>query len=341
MRDRAAASIMSPACSSSISLCTRRAQEQGPAASRWLLNPSSANAGNPAVLNGLRSENTIDFTNTSAAAFGQLTWHATDRLRLQAGGRVNYDRKSGSYVAIVTTGSGSTTLNSDQRGVLAPQSYQPRFSDWNLSYDFTASYDVAHDILAYATYAHTFKSGGINLSGLPLDANNNPILSAATVRPETVDHYELGLKTRFFDRRVTLNLAAFWSDIGDYQATVTNGQLGVLRGYLANADRVRVRGLELEFSARPTSRLSLYANGAFTDGKYVRFTDAPCPPELSGGATATAANPASSPGTPGGFSPANCNISGQWLPGISRWAALRLRCAAAVLLSAEASPPSA
>jgi iron complex outermembrane receptor protein len=82
-----------------------------------------------------------------------------------------------------------------------------------------------------------------------------------------------------------------------------------------------VRGVEADFSARPTSRLSLYANGAFTDGKYVKFVDAPCPPELSGGATATAANPPSAPGTPGGFSPANCNISGQWLPGISRWAA--------------------
>jgi iron complex outermembrane recepter protein len=299
---------------------TTGAQEQGPAASRWLLNPSSANAGNPAVLNGLRSENDIRLETSSLAAFGQVSWRVTHRLRLQPGLRLNYDKKIGSYVAVVTTGTGSTILNSDQRGILAPQSYSARFSAWNVSGDFTASYDVAKDVLAYATYARSFKSGGINLAGLPLDAANNPILGAATVKPEKVDHFEIGLKTQFLDHRATLNLAAFWTSIKDYQATVTNGQLGVLRGYLANADEVRVRGVEADFSVRPVRGLSLYASGAFTDHEYVKFVDAPCPPELAGGATATAANPASPPGTPGGFSPANCDISGQWLPGISRWA---------------------
>ncbi|HEU0133619.1 MAG TPA: TonB-dependent receptor [Allosphingosinicella sp.] len=299
---------------------TTGAQEQGPAASRWLLNPSSANANNPAVLNGLRSENDIRLETTSLAAFGQVSWRVTDRLRLQPGLRVNYDKKIGSYEAIVTTGTGSTVLNNDQRGILAPQSYEAKFSDWNVSGDFTLAYDLAPDVLAYATYAKSFKSGGINLAGLPLDASNNPILSAATVKPEKVDHFEIGLKTQFLDRRATLNLAAFWTSIEDYQATVTNGQLGVLRGYLANAEKVRVRGLEADFSIRPARGLSLYASGAFTDHEYVRFVDAPCPPELAGGAAASAANPASPPGTPGGFSPANCDISGQWLPGISKWA---------------------
>ena len=299
---------------------TTGAQEQGLAASHWLLNPTSANANNPAVLDGLRSENDILLKTTSLAAFGQLSWKLTDRLSLQPGLRVNYDRKSGSYDAVVTTGTGSTTLNADQRGVLAPQSYRPSFSDWNLSGDFTVTYDVTDDVHAYATYARSFKSGGINLSGLPLDAANNPILSVGSVRPETVNHYELGLKTQFLDRRATLNLAAFWTEIADYQATVTNGQLGVLRGYLANADKVRVRGVEADLSVRPSERLQAYVSGAFTDHEYVKFVDAPCPPELSGGAAASAANPASSAGTAGGFSPANCDISGQWLPGISKWA---------------------
>ena len=313
---------------------TTGAQEQGEAASRWLLNPgaavppgssaclpATANACNPAILNGLRSENGIVLESTSTAAFGQLTWRIADRLRLQPGIRLNYDRKRGSYVAVVTTGTGSNVLNNDQRGVLAPQSYAPEFSDWNLSFDFTIAYDFAPDILGYATYARGFKSGGINLSGLPLDGQNNPILAVATVAPESIDHFELGLKNQFWNRRITLNLAAFWTEISDYQATVTNGQLGVLRGYLANADKVRVRGFEVEFIARPTRRLSLYASGAFADGEYVRFVDAPCPPELAGGTTAGAGQTPSAPGTPGGISPQYCDVSGQWLPGISRWSA--------------------
>ena len=299
---------------------THGLQVQGPAASRYLLNPTSTAASNPAVLDGLRSVNEIGFKNTSLAAFGQISWRVTDRLRLQPGLRVNYDRKTGDYTATVTTGTGSTTLGADQRGVLAPQSYAPRFSDWNVSGDVTASYQITDTVLGYATYARSFKSGGINLSGLPVDAQNNPILGAGSVKPETVNHYEAGLKTQFLDRRATLHLAAFWTDVRDYQATVFNGQLGVLRGYLANAGKVRVRGVEVDLAVRPTDRLSLYANGAFIDAKYQRFVDAPCPPELSGGAAASAANPASPPGTPGGFSPAACDISGQRLPGVSRWA---------------------
>ena len=309
---------------------TQGLQVQGPAASAFLLNPTSANSKNPAVLNGLTSRNTIGFTNTSAALFGKLTWHVTDRLQIAPGLRLNYDKKDGDYVSTVTTGAGAalncsvaaqgaSTVVRDQCGVLAPQSYQPSFDNWNLSGDITAAYTVTSDVHAYATYARSYKSGGINLSGLPLDATNTPILNAATVKPEKVNHFELGLKTQLLDRRLTLNLAGFWTEISDYQATVTNGQLGVLRGYLANAGKVRTRGLEFDSAFRPSSRFSVYANGAYTDAKYVKFVDAPCPPELSGGTTATATNPATPAGT-GTVSPANCDISGQRLPGVSKWA---------------------
>ena len=322
---------------------TQGSQVQGAAASRYLLNPgtvptgatgcapATANACNPAVLNGLTATNAIGFDNTSLAVFGKLNWQVVGELHLQPGLRVNYDKKSGTYSSIVTTGTGAllscttaaqagSTIVRDQCGVLSPQAYEPRFDAWNVSGDATLSYDFSTDIHGYATYAKSFKSGGINLSGLPLDAGNNPILSATTVKPERVNHYEIGLKTQFADRRVTLNLAAFWTDIQDYQATVTNGQLGVIRGYLANAAKVRSRGVEFDSAFRPNERVNLYVNGAYTDARYVRFPDAPCPPELAGGTTATVANPASPAGTAGGFSPAFCDISGQILPGVSKWA---------------------
>jgi iron complex outermembrane receptor protein len=298
---------------------TQGLQVQGPAASAFLLNPTSAASRDPATLNGLTSRNTIGFKNTSAALFGKLTWHPTGQLSISPGLRVNYDKKEGSYVSLVTTGTGSSTLTNDQRGVLAPQSYQPDFDDWNVSGDLTVAYDVSDTVHYYATYARSYKSGGINLSGLPLDRNNNPILSSATIRPEKVNHFELGLKTQFADRRATVNLAAFWTEIEDYQATVTNNQVGVLRGYLANAGKVRTRGIELDSAFRPTARLNVYGNAAFTDAKYVRFVDAPCPPELSGG-TALASGQTPAAAGVSGISPDNCNISGQILPGVSKWA---------------------
>ncbi|WP_174296362.1 TonB-dependent receptor, partial [Sphingomonas bacterium] len=309
---------------------TQGRQVQGPAASAYLLNPTSADGRNPAVLNGLTATTPNGLRNTSAALFGKLTWHATDRLQIAPGIRINYDQKTGYYNSVVTTGTGAVlncslaaqavTVVRDQCGVLSPQTYDPRFHNWNVSGDVTVAYLVAPDIHAYATFARSYKSGGINLSGLPLDVNNQPFLSTATVKPEKVNHFELGLKTQFLDRRATLNLAGFWTDIYDYQATVTNGQLGLLRGYLANAEHVRTRGLEADSAFRPTDRLSLYGNGAYTDAKYVRFDGAPCPPELSGGTTVAAGQTPSPAGTPGGFSPASCDISGQVLPGVSKWA---------------------
>lgn len=325
-------------------LRTNGTESQGPAASRWTLNPGNVPPGssgcatpttlacNPAVLDYLVANNDILLENTSLAAFGKFNWNVTDRLTVSPGARLNYDRKTGYYSSVVTgtasDGTRQLVLFSGpyandpwivaQRGVRAPQYYQPVFDAVNLSYDINVSYRVAPDVLAYATYAKAFKSGGINLNGVPADASGVPILSAGAIKPEKVDHFEIGVKSQFWDRRATLNLTGFWTEIRDYQANVNNAQLGLLRGYLANADKVRVRGVEADFSIRPSERFVGYLNGAYTDHEYVRFVDAPCPPELSGGGTGT---PIGAPGVPGANSPANCDISGQWLPGISNWAA--------------------
>lgn len=299
---------------------TQGLQEQGPAASRWLLTGALAN--DPSVLNGLRAENDIRLDNNSAALFGQLSWKPLDGLTIQPGLRVNYDEKKGLFDSVVTNGAGQrvTFASTDpriiaQRGVLSPQRFEAQFSDRNFSYDLTASYAVAPDILAYATFAKTFKSGGVNLNGVPNDASGNPLLAAGTVKPESVNHFEVGIKSQFLDRKATLNLSAYRTDIANYQALVTNGQLGVLRGFLANAEKVRTQGVEADFSLRPSARLNVYLNGTYIDAKYRKFIDAPCPPELSGGGTGTSI---AAPGVPGN-SPANCDISGQPLPGVSKW----------------------
>ncbi|MBK5265773.1 MAG: TonB-dependent receptor, partial [Alphaproteobacteria bacterium] len=278
------------------------------------------------VLNGLTANNDIRLDNTSLAAFGQLSWKVTDAFTIQPGFRVNYDKKKGLYDSAVTNGAGQlvTFVSTDprivaQRGVAAPQRFEPKFSDWNFSYDLTLSYKVAPDVLAYATYTKTFKSGGINLNGVPTDAAGNPLLAAGSVKSESVNHWEAGIKAQFWDRKATLNLSAFRTEINDFQALVNNGQLGVLRGYLANAKKVRSQGIEGDFSIRPSERFNVYVNGAYTDAKYHDFKDAPCPPELSGGTTVTNAKVPSAPGVPGGLSPAACDISGQRLPGVSKW----------------------
>ena len=313
---------------------TSGVQESGPAASAWLLNPTSALSRNPAVLNGVIAENDIRLDNLSLAGFGKLNWKVSDRFTVSPGIRVNYDKKDGTYDSVVTGNASDGTrqlVTNDtthpyyndpwiaaQRGLQASQFFEPGYSAWNLSYDLNLSYQVSDDVLGYATYARSFKTGGINLNGVPNLANGLPALEVAQIKPEKVDHFELGLKTQFWDRQATLNLAAYWTEIRDFQASVISNISGssTLRGYLANADKVRVRGIEADFSVRPSDRLNAFLSGAFTDHEFVKFDDAPCPPELAGGGTGTPAGP---PSTPGANSPANCDVSGQWLPGISRW----------------------
>jgi iron complex outermembrane recepter protein len=319
-------------------------QETGSAASKWLLNPTSALSNNPAVLNNFTAINDIRLDNTSLAAFGKLNWEVTDRFTVSPGIRVNYDKKDGLYDSVVTgtasNGSrqvvspapGSPSYNDPwtaaQRGIQASQFFKPKFSAWNLSYDVNLGYRLTDDINVYATYARSFKTGGINLNGVPADANGVPIASTFTIKPEKVDHFEGGIKTQLWDRKITLNFTGFWTEIKDFQASVSNGQLGTVRGYLANADKVRSRGFEADFSIRPTERFSAYANGAFTDAKFTSFCDAPPPPELSGGATTgivvtgkcsyTGAIGAAA--VPGAVSPPFVDASGSQLPGVSKWA---------------------
>ena len=314
---------------------TSGVQETGPAASAWLLAPSSALSNNPAVLNGVLATNDIRLDNTSLAAFSKVNWKATDRLTISPGIRINYDKKDGFYNSVVvgTASDGTRQVISNdptspsyndpwtaaQRGVQASQFFEVPYSAWNVSYDLNLAYEISSDVNAYATYAKSFKTGGVNLNGVPSQANGLPQLDVAIIKPEKVNHFEVGLKTQFWDRKATLNVSGFWTEIKDFQASVISNVSGsnVLRGYLANADKVRSRGVEADFSVRPSDRFNAYVSGAFTDAKFVKFTNAPCPPELAGGGTGTPVGPAA---TPGVNSPANCDVSGSILPGVSKWA---------------------
>lgn len=276
-------------------------QEQGSAAARFLLAPSAL-AATPGLLDGYGQNIDFDFRNTSSAGFGQIEYALTSKLKIIPGLRLNYDQKKLDYNQVVYGGLQTTdaALITLQRSILAPLQYKADVGDGNVSGQLTLSYKLGERANAYGTYSTGFKSIGLNLGGVPTDAAGNPIVSAATVRPERVRHWELGLKSQPF-ANTTLNLAAFNTGIHDFQTQVVNAQVGVLRGYLANAERVRVRGIEMDVNTKLNPELTVYASVAFTDGRYVRFPDAPPPLEETGG-------------------PQVKDVSGTVLPGISKWA---------------------
>src|SRR5262249_29835355 len=199
--------------------------------------------------------------------FGQLSWTVSDRLRVIPGLRVNYDRKNVDFNQQIYGGlqTNDPVLIELQQSILAPQAYKADVSGSNLSEQVTVAYRAAASANMYATYATGFKSVGLNLNGLPTDASNQPVLSAATVKPEDVHNFEIGLKTAPL-RGVTANISAYDTEVKNFQAQVMNASVGVLRGYLANARKVRVRGAEFDATAKVNSKLSFYGAAAFTDG---------------------------------------------------------------------------
>src|SRR5205823_12980060 len=110
--------------------------------------------------------------------------------------------------AVTPPGANATLLTNGVCGLgrtFKTSSHKPT---WLINLDYKPN----DDILAYAKYARGYRGGGIN------EAN----FGAETWQPETVDDYEIGLKTSY--RGVvqgTFNLAGFWNEFKDQQATVT------------------------------------------------------------------------------------------------------------------------
>jgi iron complex outermembrane receptor protein len=277
--------------------------EHGPDSWRWNLTPSSE-AATPGLLDGYGSSAFIDFTTVSAAVFGQVEWNVTDRLRLLPGLRLNYDQKEATYDQIVYGGLETIdpALVALKNSVARPAFYQVSTDDTNLSGQLTLGYQAGPRINAYLTYATSFKSVGLNIAGgLPNDPNTGlPDVSIAVVPPEDERHVELGVKTTPLPG-VIANLNVFDTDVRDYQTQVFSTEAGVVRGYLANAERVRVRGVELDASVSVGESLVVHGAATYSDGRHLEFPGAPAPLEQTGG-------------------PQFVDISGSPLAGLSKWA---------------------
>jgi iron complex outermembrane recepter protein len=244
--------------------------------------------------------------------FGEVTWHPLPRLAITGGIRYTYEEKDGVYdvraFGGLTTGL-TATLTSDKNSILRTQNYSAHIGDGSASGRANIAYSLNDDVMAYASFARGQKSGGINMSGLPVypagvtgHASGDPILSTATVRPEKNSTWEAGLKTSWFDKRLTFNIDAYYTRVTDFQANVVdNAAVIALRSYLANIPKVTVKGVEIDAAARIGSYLTLRASGAYSDGKYASYPNGPCPIELTGSSTTS------------------CDLTGKALAGLPKW----------------------
>jgi iron complex outermembrane recepter protein len=279
----------------------------GPLAANWLIGPTTGANATPVpgnLLDGYGTDGRTDFQSNSYAAFGEVNWRPVDRLTLTGGLRYTYEHKTGTYDTFVFGGLQTTNaaLNSAKLSILRGQRYAAKVNDGSLTGRANIAYQFTGGVLGYVSFARGAKSGGINMSGLPLDNTSQPALGTAVVRPEQNTNYEVGLKTSLFDRRLIFNIDGFYTRVTDFQANVTDTRAAAaLRTYLANIPKVTVKGFEADAIASLTRDFSLRASVAYADGKYVDYPTGSCPIEKIGNATAA------------------CDLSGVGLPGLPKW----------------------
>ncbi len=276
-------------------------EEAGSAQWRFAQSSTSALWKTPGLFDNFGIRTTNRLQSTSLAIFSQADWAITDRIHILPGLRYNYDKKIASYNRETYGGLQTTdpALLALKNAVYTAQAFDTDVSEANFSGQLTLQYKINTAFNAFGTYAISYKPVGINIGGLPT-ANGQVLLDLARVKPEYVNHLEFGVKTKPSPNSV-LNLVFYNTEIKDYQTQVQTPEPGVNRGYLANAEKVRVVGVELDGNIRIANRLTLNGAFAYTDGKYVSFKNAPVPLEETGGEQAFK------------------DISGGVLPGISKW----------------------
>jgi len=261
----------------------------------------------PGLFDGYGALTNSTIKSLSAAAFANIDWKISKALHVLPGIRFNYDKKDVTYDR--TTYGGLQTTDSAlivlQQGVYSNQSFATSADENHVTYQITVAYKANERINAFATYSTSYKPIGVNVGGLPV-INGKTALDLAVIKPEYVKDYEVGIKTAPTEN-FTLNLTLYNTDIKNYQANVQSPQLGVNRGYLANAEKVNVKGVEVDANITASRHFSFYGAGTYTDAKYVKFTNAPLPLEETGL-------------TKDGVQVAFKDISGGELPGISKWA---------------------
>ena len=198
----------------------------------------------------------------SQAGFAQGTFEIVPKLKLIGGIRYTHDTVSYNYVRTVSANAANAAL---RPGIQGPFAFAESTSANGVSGKAGLQFQANDDLLLYGTYSRGYKGPALNVFFSITAANTGPIA------PETSNAYEIGLKSKLFDRKLTLNLALYNQDLYNFQANsfVTQGAQTFVT--LTNAGRVRSRGFEVDFSWRATPRLTFNGGYTYNEGTIREF----------------------------------------------------------------------
>jgi iron complex outermembrane recepter protein len=187
----------------------------------------------------------------SYAGFIDVNWEIFDRVRISGGGRYTHDKKE--------------NINPLLDGGITAQKSWSKFTP-----KVGIDYRPTDELMVYGVWSRGYRSGGFNGRG-------QTIFSATTpYDPETVDSFEVGFKSEFFDRRVAFNVAAFYTDYKDIQQSTTITLAGGIGNetIVTNAASAKIKGIEADLTIRPLDGLTVRSSLGYTDSKFGGFVTA-------------------------------------------------------------------
>ena len=179
---------------------------------------------------------------TSYAAYFQGTYTPpvlNDRLEITTGLRYTKDKKE--HIRTVFAGVPSNTE-------------APEFKIDRIDPSFTFAYNFSDGLHTYVRYATAYRAGGVWI-------RNKARLTS--YKEEELTTWEIGVKTDLFDRRLRWNLAAYRSDVNDFQSTVQNLTTDPSSADVVNLDGITLSGIESEMTWAPVPSLRAALNYAF------------------------------------------------------------------------------
>ena len=192
----------------------------------------------------------------SFAFFQQSDFDVTDSLTATFGIRYTEEDKEFSqyhYIRSLATGLPA--------GPIAEYDTEGKYKAWTPK--FGLEWTPTEDLMLYASASRGFKSGGF------INSSRDPNQGFG---PEKLWAYEVGAKSQWLDRRLTLNLSAFYYDYTDLQVNffIAPGQTDI-----RNAAEATVKGIEFEFDLHAFETTRISGSVSLLDATYDSFPAAP------------------------------------------------------------------
>lgn len=228
-------------------------------------------------MDGFNRYHYLDMNSETIAAFAELTYKASDRLRFTGGLRYSEERKDATQGAYAADLGGRAQSSDpfdiyllDALGETTPHAFTRddlSRTEKSLTWSVKAQYDVSDNAMVYASASTGFKAGGYNSFAM----RANP--EEAEFEDEKALSLEMGSKMSVDDGRGEINIAVFYTKFDNLQTALFTGSTSFI---VQNAASAKSKGIELDGRYLLTDNLILSASAGYLDFKYDIYPNAGC-----------------------------------------------------------------